>query len=398
MHNIVILGGNFAGLSTAHYLLRHVLPLLNDSTKSEKPAYKVTFVSPSSHTFFNIAAPRALISAEVVSLDKSFFSIAEGFSQYDQKQFEFVQGKATLVDETSRIVSVSGPDDSPITSVQYDSLIIATGTTSPSPLWTLHGAHTNTEAAFKDMHRRLPKAKTVLVVGGGPTGVETAGEIGHFYKDKDITLLSGSTRLLPGLSHPNVGKSAEKQLEALNVKVLHSIKVVSATELPSGETSVSLSDGTTRTVDIYINGISGGPNTSFLPSSWLAESNQVATDGSTLRATKAPGGIYSIGDAASYSTGGIMDAKFPVPALCYSIYSDLREAAEGGAGEKAPLKETVYKQMKSQVQFVPIGPTGGVGVAFGFSIPSFIIWLVKSRTFFLDKAHEVATGAGFAKP
>ncbi|KAI3573692.1 hypothetical protein IWW34DRAFT_754329 [Fusarium oxysporum f. sp. albedinis] len=400
MHNIVILGGNFAGVSTAHYLLRHVLPALN-STNGNKPGYKVTLVSPSSHTFFKIAAPRALISAEVVPLDKCFASIPDGFSQYNQFEFGFVQGEAIQVDETLRIVSVSSADHATIIPVQYDSLVIATGTTSPSPLWTLHGDFKHTAAAFEDMHQRLPQAKTIIIVGGGPTGVETAGEIAHFYKEKHITLLSGNIRLLPRLSHATVSKSAERQLESLNVKTIHNIKVNSATELPNGQTSVSLSDGSSRTVDIYINAIGGAPNTAFLPASWLNESKHVATDGSTLRATKAPTCTYSIGDAASYSKGGIMDAKYPVPALCYSILSDLREATngkDGGVGAKAPLKESTYKQIKTELQFVPIGPKGGVGVAFGYYVPSFFVWLLKSRTFFLEKAPELATGKEFSKP
>lgn len=126
MHNIVILGGNFAGVSTAHYLLRHVFPLL----KGEKTEYKVTLVSPSDHTFFKIGAPRALVSSEKVSADKPFASIPNAFSNYKSSEFSFVQGEAVGVDEATRTVSVRTSGLAKEISVLYDSLVIATGTTS----------------------------------------------------------------------------------------------------------------------------------------------------------------------------------------------------------------------------------------------------------------------------
>jgi apoptosis-inducing factor 2 len=125
MHNIVILGGNFAGVSTAHYLLRHVLPLLTN----EKSQYKVTLVSPSDHTFFKIGAPRVLVP-EKVPTDKPFASIPDAFSQYKSSEFTFIQGEAVGLDGSAKTVSVKSavkPDD---LLIPYDSLVIATGTTS----------------------------------------------------------------------------------------------------------------------------------------------------------------------------------------------------------------------------------------------------------------------------
>ncbi|KAH6694257.1 hypothetical protein BKA61DRAFT_712180 [Leptodontidium sp. MPI-SDFR-AT-0119] len=399
MHDIVILGGNFSGVSTAHYLLRHILPPLR-SANGGRSEYKLTLISPSDHTFFKIAAPRALISAELVPLDKSFGSIPDAFRDYKTSEFKFVQGAAVHVDEGANVIHVRLTGSTANVIVRYHSLVVATGTTSPSPLWTLHGNYRDTAAAFEGLHERLPNAKTILIVGGGATGVEVAGEIGYYYKGKDITLLSGSSRLLPGLKHTGVGKAAERQLKVLNVKTTHNIKVISRTELPNGKVLVNLSDGGPETFDVYIDATSGAPNTEFLPVTWLNDTKHVVTDVSTLRATKSPPGVYSIGDVASFSKGSVMDAKFPVPALGYSIWSDLRESTNGRKGGSAGtviLKEKKYRQVGSDVQLVPIGPKGGVGVAFGWQIPSSIVWLLKSRTFFLDKAPELATGEDFLK-
>lgn len=137
--NIVVLGANFAGIPTAHYLLRHVLPPLNSMGVG---TYIVTLVSPSTHFFFKVGAPRALTSAEAVPLDQSFRSIPEAFKDYDPDHFTFVQGEAVGIDELDKRVMVKLSRNESVTGLKYASLIIATGTTSKSPLWTLQGDST----------------------------------------------------------------------------------------------------------------------------------------------------------------------------------------------------------------------------------------------------------------
>lgn len=60
----------------------------------------------------------------------------------------------------------------------------------------------------------------------------------------------------------------------------------------------------------------------------------------------------------------------------------------------AILKEKKYKQFEADMQFVPVGPKGGVGVVFGSKVPSFFVWLAKSRSFLLEKAPRTGEGAG----
>jgi NADH dehydrogenase FAD-containing subunit len=398
MHNIAVLGGNFAGVSTAHYLLLHVLPLLN-STNSNKSGYKVTLIAPNDHTFFKVGAPRALSSPDI-PLEKTFASIPEAFSHYKTSEFTFIQGEAVQLDDATKTISVNSGGDIKNTSVHYDSLVIATGTTSVSPLWTLHGDYKKTRDAFADLHSRLPQAKTVLIAGGGAAGVETAGEIAYFYKQASITLLSGGTRLLPRYKHTSLAKAAESQLSSLSVRTIHNLQVSSSTTLPDGKTSLKLSDGSTKVVDIYIDATGGTPNSSFLPTSWLDDSKRVATDGTTLRATSAPAGIYSIGDVASFSKGNIPDAVWSVSALGYSIWSDLRksgEEKEGTIDGGAVLKEKKYKQIQADMGAIPIGPKGGVGVIYGWRVPSWLVWLLKSRNFMMDKSPGLATGEAVNK-
>jgi hypothetical protein len=96
MHNIVILSGNFLGVTTAHYLLRYVLPHLNSSP--DKTSYKITLVSTSMHVFFKVGAPRALISNFKTELHAPFTSIIEAFSAYPSIVFTFILGTAITLD------------------------------------------------------------------------------------------------------------------------------------------------------------------------------------------------------------------------------------------------------------------------------------------------------------
>lgn len=127
MPDIVILGGNMAGVSTAHYLLRHVFPRL----ENEKLKYKIVLVSPSTHTFFTVGAPRVLTSKQVEN-DKVFASISEAFSQYKPSEFTFIQGEAVALNTSSKTVSIKGPSSNAEQPVRYDSLVIATGSKSVS--------------------------------------------------------------------------------------------------------------------------------------------------------------------------------------------------------------------------------------------------------------------------
>ena len=173
-HNIVILGGGFAAIGVAHYVLKHTIPAL-EASKSNSTAYKVTIVSPSTHFFYKIGAPRVLVSPDLIPLSKTFIQFEDAFKQYSADKYEIIYGSATRLDESNKSISVDKKDSSS-TTVRYDTLVIASGSSSVSPLWSLHGSFESTKGAFEEMHAALPNASSVLISGGGAAGVETAGK------------------------------------------------------------------------------------------------------------------------------------------------------------------------------------------------------------------------------
>jgi NADH dehydrogenase FAD-containing subunit len=218
--NILVVGGSYAGLSVARHFLDNIIHQL--STFEGAPTYRVILISPSTHLYWNMCAPRALVSPNLIDLEDIFVPIVSSFSQHSCDKFTFVQGWATEVDTGARKIKVelvkssstkqlsrlskastsTAPLDSPTVpgfpesrptsadrhirteTISYHALIIATGTSSHSPLYTLHGAHEETLAELRDFHRKLESAHSIIIVGGGPSGVETAGQLAAYYNRK----------------------------------------------------------------------------------------------------------------------------------------------------------------------------------------------------------------------
>ncbi|MCJ1437498.1 hypothetical protein MMC27_006885 [Xylographa pallens] len=390
-HEFLILGANFAGVGTAHYLLRHTIPALLklDATRT----YHVTLVSPSTHFFWKIGAPRTLASPDLIPLSKVLLPVVDGFQEYSTDQYTIETGAAVGFNPEQRTVTVELPSKDTKT-LHYTTLIIATGTSSPSAVWTLNGSHENTINAMKELHTTLPSAKTILIAGGGPAGTETAGEIGSLYPKAQTTILSGTSRLLSRLSKAT-SHDVQVRLNKLGVEVIHDLRVTSVKKLDGGATELTFDNGTTRTVDVYIDSTGGKPNTSFLPKEWLNEQGQVLNDDKSLRLT-VPGseGIYAIGDVGSYSHGGIMDVKAGVAPLCSSIAIDVAKTID-------PSKAGAFKQKNFKwipdTQFVPTGPKGGVGQLFGWRVPSLMVWAFKSRNFMVEKLPGAMKGEDYIK-
>lgn len=176
---VVILGASFAGLKIAHSLLKTTLPAVKD--------LKVILVSPTTHAYFNLAAPRAIVPGQIPD-EKILAPIEPGFSKYPSSSFEFVIGAAKSVDPASKRVEIE--TESGLRTVTYDTLVVTTGSNTGSMPWKASGSHKQFLELLHGTQERVKKAKSIVVGGAGVTGVETAGELGYEYgKTKEITLV-----------------------------------------------------------------------------------------------------------------------------------------------------------------------------------------------------------------
>lgn len=387
--NIVVLGGSYGGVSIAHYLLKHAIP------KLPSPAsYQIVLVSPSEQAMCRPACPRSLISDDLLPISKVFADIPQAFTQYPTANFRFLHGTATSLDHTNRLVSITLADGG-TEALAFHTLVLATGASTTSPLFGLNRDSVFLRARWAEFRESLAAARTIVIAGGGPSGIETAGELGEYLNGRagwfssklenpkvKITVVTSAAQILPVL-RTSIATKAEALLAQVGVTVVKNTRVAgvlpegAGTESVGSKATVTLEDGTKLEADLYIPAVGTQPNTSFVDKSLLTADGRIDTNAATLRVDQAGPRIYAIGDVASYSRPAIHLTLAAVPVLGANIKRDL--LLDAGTAETAVGDDRVYVEDKRETHLIPIGTSKGVGAAMGYEFPSFMIWLIKDR-------------------
>ncbi|OIW30763.1 FAD/NAD(P)-binding domain-containing protein [Coniochaeta ligniaria NRRL 30616] len=392
--NIVVLGGSYGGISAAHNILKHTLPNLPN-----KEAYQVIMISAAAEAMCRPGCPRALISDEMFDQSRFFVSVPEQFEQYPKGSFRFIQGTAVQLDHQNRTLAYSvagGPPEQ----IPFYALVIATGASTPSPLFSFNKDEKLLRANWATFRAALPSAKSIVIAGGGPTGIETAGELGEYLNGRAgyfsaklenpkvvITVVTGAPNILPIL-RPSIAEKAERMLAKVGVTVIKDARVQSVSPADSGsetnvatKTTITLEGGKTLEADIYIPAFGMTYNTSFVPKELLTPEGRIDTNPSTLRVDKAGPRIYAVGDVASATRPAVHHLLAEIPVLSANIKRDL---LMGAGVEGASLGEDrVFVEDTKETQMVPIGRSKGVGAGGGFAMPSWAVWLIKGRDYWL---------------
>lgn len=230
---VLIIGGGFGGV----YCAKAMCSLL----KGDKD-YEVVLVNKNNYFLFTPLLHE--VAASNLSGRSVTLPIRESIRE---RNFTFVKGTATKVDAKSRSVIVDmGRREAKI---GYDYLVLALGSTSnffgiegadkyAFPLKSIEDAyrirnHMIDMFEFSESEDEEERRRNLrfVVVGGGPTGVETVAEIrnmisksvGKLYKagtkDVEIVLVHSSSRLLDGFSN-RLDAVSRKRLEKIGVKVM----------------------------------------------------------------------------------------------------------------------------------------------------------------------------------
>ncbi|KAM9892808.1 hypothetical protein OXX79_009776 [Metschnikowia pulcherrima] len=333
MPQIVIIGGSYAGLKAVSTIY---------STKTAN--LDVTVVSPSSHVYFNVAAPRLLVEPE--KLSQTVFPVEE-------------------------ILSESSNGD-------------ANGTQAKWAGWKVNTSHEDAQKAILATNHALKKASTVAIVGGGPTGVETAGEIAKEFPSAKVTLYTGADAPL-AFAGPSLSVKATRKLENLGVQIINDLQIKEVLRKEHGDTLV-LDSGETRDYDVGLESFISGPFSSYLPSSVKDEQGFVVTDGNLL--VKGCNGVVAFGDIVSGSSKSIVDLKFGQSGIfTATIKKLLQDVQTPGFLTKSTDAESSYNPVKHTLA-VPISRDGGVGMLYWVPLPSFLVWLGKARTFMIESARS----------
>jgi NADH dehydrogenase FAD-containing subunit len=220
---------------------------------------------------------------------------------------------------------------------------------------------------FHRCYEEVKTAKKILIVGGGPVGVEIAGEILSKYPKKNVTLVTSASTLLSRLS-PKAQKLAESKLKSLGVNIIYNETVVTTTE---DQKTFVTSKGTSIEADLVMRLIGITPNSSFMRSKFSEKLDErgfiKVNEHLQLEGQK---NIFVIGDVTA-----IKEEKCAINVKNHLdvVATNLRNIVE-----EKPLKQYVTGPL---MMLVSVGPSNGVlennGKAMGFP-GSALGWLKRS--------------------
>jgi NADH dehydrogenase len=301
---VLVIGGGFGGL----HLVRSL---------AGRPVHVTIVDRHNYHTFQPLlyqVATAGLEPGDVASPIRTIFGRHANVS--------FRHGTVTGIDAAGRNVALL--DGS---TLHYDHLVVASGSTVnffgiegaaefATPLYTLADARCLRDRLLlaledaEELDGRPATPMTVVIVGGGPTGIETAGAVAELLQvclrrdrlriDRDRTkvmLLDVSTRLLGGFP-ASASAYAAKTLRARGVDVRLDASVVS---LGPGWVTLASGEQIESTVVVWAAGVTTRGTVAAALGADCDASGRIVVD----RDLSVPGydGVWAIGDSASIPLG-----------------------------------------------------------------------------------------------
>ncbi len=264
---VVFVGGGYAATKAIKRLLKRSINA------------QLVLIDPKDGFFHSVGSPRALVDPRFA--EQCFQPY---LSCFPANTVVFVQGKVTAVRARSVMVSTGNEDRE----MPFDVCVLATGRTYAFPYrlalrddlpaqWT----SASQLMLMTQQREELVAAERVFVVGGGATGVETAGEVKTAFPNKRVMLVHSKGRLLNRQREVSV-RDAEKikrQLEEKGIEVVLNTQYHAAA--PDPATFVVMATG-------------GVPNTDFLRGDACLNNGLVLTD-QFLRVRGRPN-VFAMGD------------------------------------------------------------------------------------------------------
>jgi NADH dehydrogenase FAD-containing subunit len=352
--DVVVIGGGYAGVRLAKRL---------DATA------RVTLVDRKEVFFHRIASLRAGVRPE--------WSVTP-FIPYDRllHHGRVVVGKAVRIDTAERQVVLGTGERLP-----YDVVVIATGADYPEPARFVGTTADEAVKAFADHQDRVAGAEHILVVGGGPSGVELSAEIRLARPDARVTLAHSGPRLLHSTGIARVGRRAQAWLEA------HDVEVRLDAFMSPGNDFGTYRDahGNVITADLSFWATGTTPNTLWLRlgghGDWLNAAGHIKVD-RTLRVDGRLD-VFAVGDVNDATELKITPAALAQADLAaWNIRTYLNSS---GRHRKEPR---LYRPVHRTPLIVPFGSDDGVTAV---PIPGGQTAVLGGRTSVLAKAKTLMT-------
>ncbi len=297
------------------------------------------------------------------------------------------------IDPDSRIVTL---DDG--AEVPYDVLVLATGTSHSyfgHDEWEAHAPGLKTIEDALEIRRRVLLAferaerdadpddaggdLTFVVVGGGPTGVETAGAIAEIAfksfrnefraidpNNATVILLEGTDRIL-GTYPESLSRKAERQLRAIGVDLRLGVMVTAVDADGVETTSDATGSGTirARTV-VWAAGNRASPLAAMVGGATDRAGRVIVADDLSI-----PGRpeIFAIGDVAHATSEG-----HDVPGVAQGAIQGGAHVAEVIRADLAERPRPTFRY-HNKGELATIGRSAAVGTIGRFRLSGWIAWM-----------------------
>ena len=387
---IVILGGGFAGMSTARELTKRLRKEKRLARTPGDDGVSVTLVNRENYFVFQP------LMADIISGTIETTHVVVPLRRM-LRDVEVEVGTVESVDPVARQVHVVHRQSGRPFTVGYDALVVALGSVTDFravPGMAEHALGVRTlgdafylrnralamleEAAAEADADRRRQLLTFVVVGGGSTGVEVAAELHD--------LVRNARRTMAGLPEPEVilvhaqpfvvpefgdrlSRYATRKLAEAGVRLVLGRRLERV-----GETSVELDDGTVIPTATVVSSVGNAPHP--------VVARLVGGDGwITPDATFAVPGlerVWALGDSAS-----IQDPKTGrrMPSTAQHA---IREGPQAAANVLAVLdgREPTPFSYDQMGMLVSLGRYKGVGEVLGIKVSGFVAWFMW-RTYYL---------------
>lgn len=322
---VVVIGGGYAGVKLAREL---------DDTSD------VTLLDRKEVFFHRIASLRA-------SVDDAWTNAA--FVPYDRllDHGRVLLAKAVGILPAEHEVVLSTGEHIP-----YDILVIATGADYQEPARFAGSTVEEASKAFQSHQLHTARAESILVVGGGPSGVELSAQLRRTHPRTRLTLAHSGSVLLPSSNSRRLGRRAKAWLEDHGVTVLLDTFVSSS----GGASRFQDQKGNAMGADVAFWTTGTTPNSLWLRLAghgrWLDESGHIKVDAHLRVAGQRD--IFAIGDV-----NDVAEAKLSPSAMAQGDAAAHNIRAQLQHGAKHAKQPQPYKPAPVRIFSVPFGPDGG---------------------------------------
>lgn len=196
------------------------------------------------------------------------------------------------------------------------------------------------QAFYQTFSRAIQQAHNILLVGGGPIGVELAGEINDLYPSKSITMIESQQRLVMGTS-AKVSAYIEQDFKRRGIQVLTNTQLIQASHAKNivctEAGSATTADGQKISYDLLIWCVGGRANTSYLQAHFadlLNERAQVQVE-NTLQVKDHPR-VFALGDITDLAENKMAwHINGQIPIAAHNIRCLLKDKADAFKTYKA---------------------------------------------------------------